>query len=89
MHKKKQIVDFAESAGIEVLLLPSEYDKAIVGLGLKFNEYSVVYNAAKCISVLVKTHGMTYEEAVEYFEFNIEGSYLGVNTPTFIVDIPM
>ena len=27
---------------------------------------------------------MTYKEAVEYFEFNILGSYMGEKTPIFL-----
>ena len=28
--------------------------------------------------------GMSHEEAVEFFEFNTKGAYLGPNTPIFI-----
>ncbi len=28
--------------------------------------------------------GMTYEEAVEYFEFNIAGAWVGESTPFFL-----
>lgn len=34
MQKREQIVDFCEQAEIEVLLLPVEFDSAIVGLSL-------------------------------------------------------
>jgi len=30
---------------------------------------------------------MDYLDAVEYFEFNVSGGYLGTGTPTFMVDI--
>lgn len=36
----------------------------------------------KCIKILQK-QGMTYEEAVEFFEYNTLGSYIGENTPCF------
>lgn len=29
---------------------------------------------------------MTEEEAIEYFEYNILGSYMGENTPVFLED---
>lgn len=88
MHSRKQIEDFCDSMEIDVLLLPEEYDIAIVGLSCKFNEYSVVYDTVKCYQVLVDFHGMTYEDAVEYFDFNIAGGYLGAGTCTFLVEIP-
>ena len=27
---------------------------------------------------------MTYEEAIEYFDFNVTGAYVGKNTPIFV-----
>ncbi len=47
----------------------------------------MVYDTRKCIECLIENDGMTEESANEYFEFNIVGSYLGPNTPTFLVDI--
>jgi hypothetical protein len=38
----------------------------------------------KCIDILMKRDDMTEEEAVEYFEFNVTGSYVGENTPVFV-----
>ena len=87
MQKRQQIIDFCEQGEIEVFLLPKEFDSAIVGLSIKFNEYSVVYDTRKCIECLIENDGMTEESANEYFEFNIVGSYLGPNTPIFLVDI--
>lgn len=87
MQSRSQIVDFCERGGIEVLFLPSEFDVAIIGLSVKFNEYSVLYDSVKCIECLMLLDSMTHDEAIEYFEFNIAGSYVGSNTPTFLVDI--
>lgn len=87
MQSRSQIVDFCERGGIEVLFLPSEFDVAIIGLSVKFNEYSVLYDSVKCIECLMLLDSMTHDEAIEYFEFNITGSYVGSNTPTFLVDI--
>ena len=30
--------------------------------------------------------GMSEEEAVDFFEFNVAGAYMGPNTPMFVVD---
>lgn len=87
MQSRQQIIDFCERSEIEVLLLPEEFDCAIVGLSIKFNEYSVTYDTRKCIECLIAHDDMDEESAIEYFEFNIAGSYVGPNTPTFIVDI--
>jgi hypothetical protein len=44
----------------------------------------LVYDAEKIRDILVKRDGMTHEEAREYIEFNIEGGYLGIETPVLV-----
>jgi hypothetical protein len=43
----------------------------------------VAYDTNKVIALFVK-EGMTEDEAVEYFEFNVLGAYVGPNTPVYI-----
>jgi hypothetical protein len=45
-------------------------------------ETKAVYDIAKCIELLM-VDGMTYEEADEFFDFNIMGAYMGIKTPIF------
>jgi hypothetical protein len=42
-----------------------------------------VYSRQKCIDILMK-QGMSYEDAVDYFEFNVIGAYMGPLTPLFL-----
>jgi len=59
------------------------YDDCILGMHHKQNGESVVaYNRTLILEKLAKE--MTYEEAEEYFEFNIAGAYMGEGTPIFI-----
>ena len=49
------------------------------------NPYEVlVYSVDKIIEILIDRDGMTEEEAVEFFEFNIEGAYMGGMTPVYV-----
>lgn len=49
------------------------------------NPYTVlVYSVEKIINILMTRDGMSHEEAVEFFEFNIEGSYMGPLTPVYV-----
>jgi hypothetical protein len=43
----------------------------------------VLYDAEKCIDILVKRDGMTEEEASEFFFFNTIGAWVGPGTPLF------
>ena len=61
-------------------LLADGFDDAIIGV----YDDKVVYSITKCIEVLMKD--MTEEEAVEYFDFNVIGVYVGEQTPIFVED---
>jgi hypothetical protein len=44
----------------------------------------VVYDADKCIELLLADSDMTTDDAWEYFEFNVEGAWVGEGTPVFM-----
>ena len=60
------------------------FDDCIIGVGTRFGSESfVIYDYDRVIAKL-QTNGMTYDEAVEYHEYNQLGSYVGNHTPGFI-----
>lgn len=61
----------------EEVLSADGFDDAIIGIDL--NEYRLIYSVSKCIKILCED--MSYEDAVEYFEFNVSGAYVGEHTP--------
>ena len=67
----------------EGALMANGFEEALIGFGYQFNKPLAVYDRNKCLNILMST-GMDYEEAVEYFEFNVVGSYVGETTPVFI-----
>lgn len=64
------------------------FDDAIIGVTeLKpSGNYVVVYSISKCLNILMNRDGMSYEEAVEYFDFNVQGAYVGEKTPIWVDD---
>lgn len=44
----------------------------------------VAYDVDKIIKIMIERDGMSYEEAFEFFEFNILGAWVGEFTPIFI-----
>ena len=67
----------------ETVLLADGFEDAFVGIGRQFGKSMAVYNKSKCIESLVK-EGMDEEEAEEYFQYNVEGAWVGENTPIFL-----
>lgn len=66
-------------------LLCDGFDEAIIGLAERINLGPVVaYDVNKMLEIMVERDGMTYEDAMEYFDYNILGAWLGENTPVYI-----
>jgi len=66
-------------------LLCDGFDEAIIGIAERINLGPIVaYSVEKILDILIQRDGMTYEEALEYFDYNILGSWMGENTPIFI-----
>ncbi len=71
-----------------LFLEPREiYDKAIVGVVERINLTAFCYDTQSILDILQKEGfegTCTIEEAEEYFEYNIRGSYMGENSPVFL-----
>jgi hypothetical protein len=63
------------------------YDEAIIGPASIWRDSTqvsvLVYDAEKIREILMRD-GMDAEEAREFIEFNIEGGYLGIETPVLV-----
>ncbi len=64
------------------VLIADGFDDAIIGIDS--NSMRLIYSVSKCIEILSKD--MDEEEAVEYFDFNVRGSYVGEKTPIWCTD---
>lgn len=75
--KRQDIVD---ACGDEEVIFLDGLDEAIVGFNCGFGLPNAIYDYDKIILSLIDD-GMTAEEAVEYFGYNIAGAYVGERTP--------
>ena len=67
----------------EDMLFADGFDDALVGYIERAGSPSIAcYDKDKCIDIL--SNDMSYEEALEYFYFNVVGAYVGDNTPCFL-----
>jgi hypothetical protein len=66
------------------LLLMDGFDDCIIGICEAFGSVPVVAYDYDRVLANLQASGMTYEEAVEYHEFNQVGAYVGERTPVFI-----
>ena len=91
LSKVEQINELALMNDQEMLFVgsdPEEFEDAIIGIANSFGASPVVaYDYEKMIEILVRQ----FEEeddpwisAIEWFEFNIIGAYMGEGTPIYI-----
>ena len=84
-----KISEYLEAAlgeeALEGLLTADGFDDALIGIGERITLDSVaVYDVDKCIDILMSRDGMSREEAVEFFDFNVKGSWVGEKTPIWV-----
>ena len=58
------------------------FDDAIIGVDINTNR--LIYSFIKTIQILM--NDMEYEDAIEYFYYNVLGSYVGENGPIWVDD---
>lgn len=65
------------------LLYADGFDDAI--LGVDDLSERVIYSVSSCIQILEKD--MSREEAIEFFDYNMAGAYMGEHTPIWCNDL--
>ena len=66
------------------LLKADGFDEAILGVVQRIGIEAICYDLDKVIEILMTRDGMDEEEAWEYYQFNIAGSWVGESTPLFL-----
>jgi hypothetical protein len=69
----------------ESFLLADGLEEAFIGIGYQFNTPIAIYSYSKAIQCLIN-QGMEWDEAVEYFDYNVAGACVGEQTPIFLED---
>ena len=70
----------------EKVLVADGFDDCILGIAKRVGQpLIVIYDTEACVDLLVRRDGMTEDEALEYFQFNVEQAWVGEGTPCFLV----
>lgn len=63
---------------------PTDLKDAIIGRVERFGTPTLILlDREKCLQIFMERDGMTREDAEEFFEFNVIGSWVGEGTPCF------
>ena len=75
----------------EKALFADGFEEAVIGVCERKGSTPVVaYDRERCIEILAEQFSEdgavedAVEDAMEYFDFNVAGSYVGENTPVFL-----
>lgn len=68
----------------EELMFADGFDDAILGVTYQNGHSVVLYDRERCIDILMTKGAADREEAEEFFDFNVAGTYIGPRTPLFI-----
>ena len=89
MSIRDWIADYNEEA-----LLADGFDEAVIGMWERFGNTPVVaYDRDKCIEILMDEFAQDTDDdeeedlstrAIEYFDYNVMGAYVGEFTPVFL-----
>jgi len=76
--------EIAENYPELVVLEPEYFDAAILGVVNRINTVAVCYSESKIIEILMNEDKMDYDEAIEYYQYNILGNWVGEHTPVYL-----
>jgi hypothetical protein len=77
-----KLEDILEIYPDEQFLKVDDFDEAVIGMEVV--KMRLVYDISKMRQLLVDRDGMTFDEAMEYLDFNVVGAYVGELTPIFV-----
>ena len=83
---RPRIVDFIyDQIGDTVAMTADGFDDANIGIGSRCGQPDLlVYDIDTALDILMDRDGMSYEEAQEYFSFNVQGAWVGEGTPIWL-----
>ena len=78
---------FSQWDEYEGVVFYDEFDAAFMGFGWQFNVGPIVVYSQDLVMDILQARGMDKDGALEYFDFNIGGQYVGERTPIFLTHV--
>jgi hypothetical protein len=65
-------------------LIADGFDDAVIGVD--YGSSRLIYSCKKCLEILIEVEEMDPMDAVEHFQYNVAGAYVGEKTPIWCED---
>ena len=85
MHKALHLKELKETIAEHnpKAMFADGHDDALMGYS---SDGKAIYSVNQMVKTLVERDGMTPDEAIEFFNFNIECAYIGEGTPIYMYE---
>ena len=78
------LVSILENWPDEQLVIADGFDEAVVGIDVMGER--IIYSVQKVIDILIERDGMDEQEAIDWYEYNMQSTYVGEHTPIWCED---
>ena len=68
--------EILENYSDEEIIIADGFNDAVIGIATDFTEPRLIYSVNKCIEILMSDGTTRYDEAMEYFTYNVSGAYI-------------
>lgn len=84
--ERNKLDDIVEMFPDEEILKADGYDDCVIGYDFGIGDIRLIYSVKAILDKLVTEEGLTELDAVEHFEYNMRGGYVGEKTPIWCQD---
>lgn len=68
----------------EQLTIADGFDEAVIGIDVVGER--IIYSVQKVIDILMERDGMDEQDAIDWYEYNMQSAYVGEHTPIWCED---
>tara|TARA_R110000744_G_scaffold97318_3_gene188073 strand:+ start:3774 stop:4091 length:318 start_codon:yes stop_codon:yes gene_type:complete len=81
------VQDMNDTVKYDDVLYADGLDYALIGHTMTGEHTLAVYDYWRCVEWFEQTTDMSYQDAIEWVDFNVTGAFVGPQTPIFIETI--
>ena len=84
--ERNKLDEIVEMFPEEEILKADGYDDCVIGYDFGIGDIRLIYSVTLILDKLVKEEGLDEIDAIEHFEYNMRGGYVGEKTPIWCQD---
>ena len=78
------LVSILENWPDEQFTIADGFDEAVIGVDVVGER--IIYSVQKVIDILMERDGMDEQDAIDWYEYNMQSTYVGEHTPIWCED---